>query len=67
MGAGWIDVYPVARETFTEADEVLGFALSTLCLEGPAEELQLTANTQPALLAASTAIHRAVAAEGVRR
>jgi [acyl-carrier-protein] S-malonyltransferase len=65
MGAGWIDAYPIARETFAEADEVLGFALSTLCLDGPADQLQLTANTQPALLAASTAIHRAVAAEGV--
>ena len=65
MGAAWAAAYPAARETFAEADEVLGFALSRLCLEGPAEELQLTANTQPALLTASVAIHRAVAAEGL--
>ena len=65
MGAAWAAEFPAARETFAEADEVLGFALSRLCWEGPAEDLQLTANTQPALLTASVAIHRAVAAEGM--
>jgi len=65
MGAAWAAAFPAARETFAEADEVLGFALSRLSWEGPAEELQLTANTQPALLAASVAIHRAVAGEGL--
>jgi len=49
-----------AREVFAEADEALGFPLSKLCFEGPDEELQLTANTQPAILAASIAAHRAL-------
>lgn len=60
MVRAWADASPEARRTFEEADEVLGFPLSRLCWEGPEEELNLTANTQPALLAASVAIHRAV-------
>ena len=47
-----------------EADDALGFALSTLCFEGPEEDLQLTANTQPALLATSIAVYRAVREAG---
>ncbi len=54
-----------ARETFEEADDALGFPLSRLCFEGPAEELQLTANTQPAMLASSVAAFRVLAAKGV--
>jgi [acyl-carrier-protein] S-malonyltransferase len=61
MGRDWVEHSAAARATFEEADEALGFALSTLCWEGPEEELELTANTQPALLATSIAIHRAVA------
>ncbi len=49
-----------ARALFDRADEVLGFALSKLCFEGPEEELRLTRNTQPALLAVSTAACRAL-------
>ncbi len=60
MVRAWADASPEARRTFEEADEALGFPLSRLCWEGPEEELNLTANTQPALLAASVAIHRAV-------
>jgi [acyl-carrier-protein] S-malonyltransferase len=62
MGRAWVDASPEARETFEEADEVLGFPLSRLCWEGPEEELNLTANTQPALLTTSVAMHRAVEA-----
>jgi [acyl-carrier-protein] S-malonyltransferase len=60
MGKAWADLSPAARRTFEEADEALGFPLSKLCFEGPEEELGLTANTQPALLTVSTAIHRAL-------
>jgi [acyl-carrier-protein] S-malonyltransferase len=57
------DVYAVVRDTFAEADETLGFALSTLCFEGPEQTLTDTINAQPALLAASVAILRAVRQE----
>ena len=49
MGKDLADVYPSARQTFAEADEVLGFRLSDLCFSGPEEELNDTVNTQPAL------------------
>ncbi len=52
---------PAARQTFAEADDVLGFGLSTLCFEGPEETLTDTINAQPALLAASIAALRALA------
>ena len=59
MGKAWAEASPEARATFEEADDALGFTLSKLCWEGPEEELNLTVNTQPALLAVSAAIHRA--------
>ncbi len=59
MGRDWADAFPAARRTFEEADEALGFALSQLCWEGPEDELRLTQNTQPAILASSVAILRA--------
>jgi [acyl-carrier-protein] S-malonyltransferase len=62
MGRAWAAASEAARQTFEEADEALGFPLSRLCFEGPEEELGLTANTQPALLATSIAVHRAIAA-----
>jgi [acyl-carrier-protein] S-malonyltransferase len=62
MGKAWADASPEARSTFAEADEALGFPLSRLCWEGPEEELNLTANTQPALVAAAVAVLRALAA-----
>jgi [acyl-carrier-protein] S-malonyltransferase len=62
MGRVWAEASPAARSTFEEADEALGFALSRLCWEGPEEELNLTANTQPALVAAAIAVHRALEA-----
>src|ERR1035441_8916469 len=49
------DNYPVARRTFEEADEALGYKLSQLCFEGPEEKLKLTEITQPAILTASVA------------
>jgi [acyl-carrier-protein] S-malonyltransferase len=60
MGRAWAEASPAARRTFEEADAALGWGLTRLCFEGPEEELNLTANTQPALLAVSTAIHRAL-------
>jgi [acyl-carrier-protein] S-malonyltransferase len=64
MGKELTDKFPGARQIFEEADDVLGFALSTLCFNGPAEELQLTENTQPAILATSIAALRAIESEG---
>ncbi|MFQ6039176.1 MAG: ACP S-malonyltransferase [Candidatus Aminicenantales bacterium] len=55
MGRGFYEASPVAKEIFRRADEALGFSLSRLCFEGPSEKLQLTANTQPALLTVSYA------------
>ena len=65
MGLDLAQNFPVARQTFEEADAALGFPLSKLCFEGPAEELQLTANTQPAILACSIAAFRVLAERGV--
>lgn len=56
MGRDFYDRYPRARGVFEEADRTLNEPLSKLCFEGPSEELQLTANTQPALLTVSIAI-----------
>ncbi len=65
MGSGLAASYPEARAVFEEADDTLGFALSRLCFEGPEEDLMLTANTQPAILAASVAAHRSFLARGL--
>ncbi|MEA2601897.1 MAG: [acyl-carrier-protein] S-malonyltransferase [Acidobacteriota bacterium] len=62
MGRVWAEASEEARAAFAEADEALGFPLSRLCWEGPEEELGLTENTQPALVATSIAIHRALGA-----
>jgi len=61
MGRALADAYPVAKQTFEEADDVLGFSLSTLCFEGPTEELTLTKHTQPAILTTSIAVYRVLA------
>lgn len=63
MGKDLAAQFRVAQEAFREADDVLGFALSKLCFEGPLDELTLTANTQPALLATSSAIARVLTTE----
>lgn len=67
MGRELADRYSAAREVFEEADDALGFALSELCFNGPAEDLQLTENTQPAILTVSVAVLRAVEIEGLPR
>jgi [acyl-carrier-protein] S-malonyltransferase len=51
MGEELAAAFPAARETFQQVDDALGFALSSLCFEGPADELTLTKNAQPALFA----------------
>jgi len=61
MGRDLAERFPVARETFAEADDVLGFGLSQLAWEGSFEELTATQNAQPALYAHSMAVHRIVA------
>ena len=66
MGKSLADAHSEARETFEEADAALGFPISKLCFEGPEEDLKLTENTQPALLTASTAAYRILAAKGFR-
>jgi len=55
MGKSLADKFPVARRTFEDADDALGFALSRLCFEGPDDRLKLTENQQPALLTVSVA------------
>jgi [acyl-carrier-protein] S-malonyltransferase len=66
MGRALSEAFPESRAVFEEADEAVGFALSRLCFEGPEAELQLTANTQPAILAASVAALRPLVARGAR-
>ena len=64
MGKDLADNFAAARQVFEEADEALSFSISKLCFEGPEEELQLTENTQPAILSVSVAAHRVLRAEG---
>ena len=65
MGRDLADAYPAARAVFEEVDDALGEKLSALIWEGEAEELTLTRNAQPALMATSLAAMRALEAEGV--
>src|SRR6202140_76289 len=58
MGKDLAEKYPIARQTFEEADEALGYTLSELCFEGREEQLRLTEVTQPAILTASIAALR---------
>ena len=67
MGRDWAAAGELSRGAFEEADDVLGFSLSRLCWEGPEEELQLTSNTQPAILTVSVAAWRAAEQRGLRR
>ncbi len=60
MGKDLYEKYPVARQTFEEADEALGYKLSQLCFEGPEEQLRLTEITQPAILTVSIAALRVI-------
>lgn len=67
MGKDLAEKFPAARQVFEEADDALGFSLSELCFSGPAEQLQLTENTQPAILTVSIAALRVMRAEGFPR
>jgi [acyl-carrier-protein] S-malonyltransferase len=58
MGRELASAFPIARQTFLEADEILGFPLSGLAWEGPEDELNDTVNTQPALMVHSVAVLR---------
>jgi [acyl-carrier-protein] S-malonyltransferase len=66
MGRSLAEAFPICRDTFAEADAALGEALSELCFEGPDERLMLTENTQPAILAMSTAVARLAVSRGLR-
>jgi [acyl-carrier-protein] S-malonyltransferase len=66
MGRELAENFDVARKVFEAADAALGFAISKLCFEGPAEELQLTANTQPAILTVSAAAAAVLQEKGVK-
>src|SRR5271169_5002627 len=66
MGKELAANYPVARRTFEEADEALGYKLSELCFAGPEEKLKLTEITQPAILTASVAAWRVLQEKGLR-
>jgi [acyl-carrier-protein] S-malonyltransferase len=65
MGRELSEKYPVARRTFDEADEALGYKLSQVCFEGPEEKLKLTEITQPAILSTSVAAFRVLQEKGV--
>jgi [acyl-carrier-protein] S-malonyltransferase len=64
MGRALAESYPAARAVFDEVDDALGETLSALIWEGPQDDLTLTANAQPALMATSMAALRALEAEG---
>ena len=64
MGKALADVYPICAQTFEEADTALGEPLSRVIFEGPEDRLTLTENTQPAILAVSTAAYRLLESRG---
>src|SRR5712672_3406384 len=65
MGKELAEKYPAARAVFEEADKALGFSISQMCFAGSEEELKQTANTQPAILTCSVAVHSVLAEKGV--
>jgi len=65
MGEELAEAYPICRETFEEADAALGQRLSRVIFDGPEDQLTLTENTQPAILAVSVAAHRLLASRGL--
>jgi [acyl-carrier-protein] S-malonyltransferase len=66
MGKSVYENYPAARAVLDQADTVLGYKISELCFNGPAERLQDTRNAQPAILAISAAIYQILQTEGIR-
>lgn len=67
MGKDLAENFPAAKQVFEEADDALGFSISQLCFAGPAEALQLTENTQPAILTVSVAALRALESAGIEK
>ncbi|HET7437643.1 MAG TPA: ACP S-malonyltransferase [Thermoanaerobaculia bacterium] len=67
MGKDVAERYPVARRVFDDIDAALGYSISQLCFEGPEEQLKLTENTQPAILAVSCALHAVLEERGATR
>lgn len=67
MGKDIFEAYPVGRRVFQEIDDALGFSISRICFEGTDDELKLTENTQPAILAVSSAIHAVLEELGATR
>src|SRR5437867_10745853 len=66
MGKELAEKFPVARQTFKEADDALGYELSKLCFEGLEDQLRLTEITQPAILTASAAAWRVLDEKGIK-
>jgi [acyl-carrier-protein] S-malonyltransferase len=66
MGKDLAEKYSLARQTFEEADDALGLAISRICFGGPEEQLRLTENTQPAILTASVAAWRVLDHQGIK-
>ncbi len=66
MGKELAENHPAARAVFDEADRALGLSISQMCFAGTEDELKLTANTQPAILTCSVAVHRILEERGIR-
>lgn len=66
MGKDLFDQYDVAKRLFAEADEALGYFIKDMCFEGPADDLKLTANTQPAILTVSVIVNEILKEHGVQ-
>ena len=65
MGKDFFDTYDIAKKRFAEADEALGYSISKLCFEGPADQLKLTEHTQPAILTVAVIASELLRAEGI--
>jgi [acyl-carrier-protein] S-malonyltransferase len=65
MGKELFDRYESAKRLFEEADDALGYSISKMCFEGPADDLKLTANTQPAILTVSVIAAKIIEENGV--
>ena len=66
MGKDFCEQYDVARKLFAQADEALGYSIQNMCFDGPAEDLKLTANTQPAILTMSVIANEILKEHGVQ-
>ncbi|WP_303841491.1 ACP S-malonyltransferase [Selenomonas ruminantium] len=66
MGKDFCEQYEAAKKLFKEADEALGYSIKDMCFEGPAEDLKLTANTQPAILTMSVIANEILKEHGIQ-